>query len=433
MFKLIVQQFTLRILFGVIGYGFLERVSPETRHSVSSKPLVAALLLARIKSSTLGRGLHGKLLRKVCRHDTAKCMSINREVPQALGDAGRLAAEWCVKQGYGQAAVSVSSAASTPAAMRDFWATIRTVGLERGSSSRHLVLALPMWTEAARDDAEPAFVLETAMQFAEVCEYFNKTVFVENIRTPNVPCAMFLFTSEASEANGVSTGPSASRSPDEKQVVAESRSWVDGIIVNLHACPYASSADTAGGGGVAYPVSHATNAEGVLESYWREFLRLYVSSEKDVATTLLLTPYFAVDAVDIFSKLCLGIKQTLNEFGMTPFTHIASFHPSFEYTSTDLPADLLFAMEDMPAPDDVMHYSRRSPYPIINLLRTEQLARKTSKLDYRKFASLVYVTNNENCDTVGKHALQQMLTSRDWRGLDDLQFTKHVFPEASES
>merc|ERR1712151_82802 len=125
---------------------------------------------------------------------------------------------------------------------------------------------------------------------------------------------MFLFTAEAGAASMVHAG---SYSTNDDQTLAESRAWVEGIIAKMHACPYVVSADNAGGGGVGYPISHATNAEGVLESYWHEVVKLYSSTEKQLATTLLLTPCFAMNEPEVFKTLCNEIKETLHSLGIT--------------------------------------------------------------------------------------------------------------------
>ena len=58
-------------------------------------------------------------------------------------------------------------------------------------------------------------------------------------------------------------------------------------------------------------------------------------------------------------------------------------------------------------------FSRRSPWPIINILRTPQVTAVQSNVPEGK----IYETNIERLEEVGTNILQEMLDNQDWRDL----------------
>ena len=71
--------------------------------------------------------------------------------------------------------------------------------------------------------------------------------------------------------------------------------------------------------------------------------------------------------------------------------------------------------------DGAANFARRSPFPMINLLRTPQVRDAQKGLP----TGSVYEVNEHNLELVGVDGLQTMLETRDWKGLDDVKFKNH--------
>ncbi|KAJ1465481.1 hypothetical protein T484DRAFT_1864615, partial [Baffinella frigidus] len=61
------------------------------------------------------------------------------------------------------------------------------------------------------------------------------------------------------------------------------------------------------------------------------------------------------------------------------------------------------------------NFARRSPFPMVNILRTPQVRLAQKSIP----TGLVYQQNEETLREVGVDKLQEMLLSRDWSSLED--------------
>ena len=71
--------------------------------------------------------------------------------------------------------------------------------------------------------------------------------------------------------------------------------------------------------------------------------------------------------------------------------------------------------------DAAANFARRSPYPMINLLRTPQVRAAQKGIP----TGSVYDINEKNLHSVGVQELQDMLDARDWEGLKGRSYAKH--------
>ncbi len=132
------------------------------------------------------------------------------------------------------------------------------------------------------------------------------------------------------------------------------RRWLDEIVIGLNLCPFARREVDAGRVRVA--VTGHRDTEALLHVFHDELQRLH--QEPQIATTLVV---FAQGVADFFDYLdLLDMAQAwLEEQELDADFQLASFHP-----------DYLFA--DSPA-DDASHYTNRAPWPVIHLLREDDV------------------------------------------------------------
>jgi len=193
----------------------------------------------------------------------------------------------------------------------------------------------------------------------------------------------------------------------DEDMVQITKKWVDTMMSNMGVCPFTSGPDMAGLplGKVFYTVDRMTKVEHVYVSYWRELVRMEQSNESDLSTTLLILPEFALHNVEFFENLSTTLTQPLGALELERLTQLVFFHP--RWTFRDGGANR--------AGGDTQsaNYARRSPWPMINLLRTSQVRAAQKGIP----TGLVYSQNEKTLSAIGTEKLETMLQERDWKGL----------------
>lgn len=363
---------------------------------------------------------------------------------QPITATGEAVAAWCMaSSGREEATIAVSPAESIAGAMRDFWLVARTFAEERGNGAgSQRILAFPAWTAAAE---APYFqrVLQHIQDCGNVCEYVGESMLVAG-RHPSggtsedeplpAPCPMLLLRSFVrSPGKGAAVSSSESEYDpyaaytdevvevtggevaDDEEVLTSTRAWVEAVIAHMKVCPFSSTADRAGlpAGGVSYPITHHTNGEGVYEAFWGQCLELAATDERTLSTVLLLTPRFGLHSAEGFDAFADTLNGCLTSLNVEEELQLVFFHP--EYTFRDGKA----RMGD--GDDGAANFARRSPYPMINLLRTPQVRKAQKGVP----TGSVYTTNERNLQVVGAAELQSMLEARDWTGVYGKQYATH--------
>lgn len=134
--------------------------------------------------------------------------------------------------------------------------------------------------------------------------------------------------------------------------------WLREFVVGLNLCPFARP--LLGEPSLRIAVCEETMEPALRAAFLRELDLLQRSPEQQIATTLVVFPN-ALRSFDAYLDFFSSAQDLLVEAGLEGLVQLASFHPHY-----------LFAGE---AQDAASHYSNRSPYPIIHLLREDMLSR----------------------------------------------------------
>lgn len=151
--------------------------------------------------------------------------------------------------------------------------------------------------------------------------------------------------------------PSQQQTVTEQTVTEQTRQWLQTAVVGLNLCPFAKPVVAAGTLRIA--VATATDRDSLLRTFLHELDRLQQSDESEIATTLLVVAAglesFAdyLDLVDIANDL-------IEQVGLLGTVQVATFHPDYQFDGE--PAEA------------VSHYTNRSPYPMLHLLREAAIA-----------------------------------------------------------
>mmetsp|Transcript_28502 Transcript_28502/g.91993 ORF Transcript_28502/g.91993 Transcript_28502/m.91993 type:complete len:430 (-) Transcript_28502:91-1380(-) len=178
--------------------------------------------------------------------------------------------------------------------------------------------------------------------------------------------------------------------------------WVERVIIGMRVCPFTQSVSVAATGlskvGIApgpigYPVCHADHVVHVLSALWNTISDMLSKDPTELSTVLLLTPCFSQDDFPRYAAASRVISNALLSLKAEKNISLVFFHPFYEReavfpvndpTHGHLPPENMlrsmllnfYEIEDVMNFEDNLHqndFSRRSPMPMINLLRTEQV------------------------------------------------------------
>jgi uncharacterized protein len=145
--------------------------------------------------------------------------------------------------------------------------------------------------------------------------------------------------------------------------VADTRRWIEAVVIGLNLCPFARRPFDSNQ--IRFAVSDATDAATLIADLTRELEALAAAPADEVETTLLIHPNVLTDFFDYndFLDVADGLIEELDLEGVV---QIASFHPQYQFAGTP--------------PEAVENYTNRSPYPMLHLLREESVGRAVETL-----------------------------------------------------
>ena len=132
--------------------------------------------------------------------------------------------------------------------------------------------------------------------------------------------------------------------------IARTKTWLSTVIIELGLCPFAKREFDAGR--IHYDVIETGDLQAQLEHIIMECAAL----DRDAAreTSLLIFPNGLSDFHDYLDILALA-NSLIAKQGYEGIYQLASFHPEYLFAGV--------------AADDPSHYTNRSPYPTVHILR----------------------------------------------------------------
>ncbi|KPD10636.1 hypothetical protein AN476_20050 [Phaeobacter sp. 11ANDIMAR09] len=160
------------------------------------------------------------------------------------------------------------------------------------------------------------------------------------------------------------------------------------MVVGLNLCPFSSSVIARDQ--VHYAICDATTDAHLKQFFVMELQRLLVTNENDIATSLLMFTQ-GLEEFDDYLDLLDWFQQLLEQAKLTEDVQLASFHPQYQF--------------DCVAPDDLSHFTNRSPYPTIHLLRQDQM---TKILAHVSDPEKIYLDNIETLKRLGRRQVEAL-------------------------
>ena len=174
--------------------------------------------------------------------------------------------------------------------------------------------------------------------------------------------------------------------PDPGRAELQTRRWLDEFVVGLNLCPFARPLLDSPQLRIATCAAAELSA---LQYFLLSELDLIQSAtESELATSLLVLTGALTDFNAYLD--CLGLAQELlGEAGLEGVIQLASFHPDYRFGGEPV--------------DAASHFSNRSPWPTIHLIREDMLERVL--LDFPDPEGIPG-RNVERLDLIGRTELQ---------------------------
>jgi hypothetical protein len=141
---------------------------------------------------------------------------------------------------------------------------------------------------------------------------------------------------------------------DEQTVITQTKNWIQKIVIGLNFCPFANREFK--NNSIHYQVEQGTTRTDAREVLLKECKRL--DKEKSIATTLIIFPN-AFQEFDTYLQFVAFAEKLLQQKGYEGVYQLATFHPLYQFENS--------------APDDPANYTNRSIYPMLHLLREDDI------------------------------------------------------------
>lgn len=176
-------------------------------------------------------------------------------------------------------------------------------------------------------------------------------------------------------------------SKSSQAILAESRRWVERVVLGLNLCPFAH--EVVKEDRLRYLLSGATDLEGSLLELADEWRLL--DRDPAISTTLLVYPerYASFDEYLGFLALAEELLRMESREGVY---QLASFHPEYCFSGTE--------------PEDAGNLTNRSPFPMVHILREDEITRALERFpDPAK----IPIRNQAICRKLGLAGLRDIL------------------------
>ena len=110
-------------------------------------------------------------------------------------------------------------------------------------------------------------------------------------------------------------------------------------------------------------MSRLKDSESMYAAYWHEVALLESAPQRSLSTTLLITPEFGLTNPEFFMQFSDTLTSPLEPLGLENSIQLVFFHPRWVFRDG----------RERGGVDSAGNFARRSPFPMINILRTPQV------------------------------------------------------------
>jgi hypothetical protein len=182
-------------------------------------------------------------------------------------------------------------------------------------------------------------------------------------------------------------------STSNEQAIARVHAWIERFVVDLNLCPFARplvSSDA-----LRIVACDSASHEAIATLLITELDRLSQSLESDIATSVLVFPE-GLQEFDDYLGFLDDAQTVLEEMGLDGEIQLASFHPDYRFEGEPV--------------DALSHFTNRSPYPLIHLLRETMV---TTALENYPNPERIPERNIQTLERLGLAGIEGLLQSLD--------------------
>jgi hypothetical protein len=143
---------------------------------------------------------------------------------------------------------------------------------------------------------------------------------------------------------------------DDLQVIEQTKNWIKVLVVGCNFCPFASRVVKQQS--IHYRVEHTITQSAGKDALLEECKRL--DNDPSIATTLLIFPE-AFPVFEDYLDFVFSAEKMMKQKRYNGIYQLASFHPLYQFAET--------------APEDPANYTNRSIYPMLHLLREDDITK----------------------------------------------------------
>lgn len=149
---------------------------------------------------------------------------------------------------------------------------------------------------------------------------------------------------------------------DKRQLIEHTLKWVDEVVIGFDFCPFAKFVRTPNR--IRVTVADVSSDTSTLQALEAEVAKL--DENTSIATTLIILPE-QYDDFTAYIDLVMVCEQWLTIAGYDGVYQVASFHPEYQFEGV--------------AFSDASHYTNRSPYPMLHIIREDDISQALAHVD----------------------------------------------------
>jgi len=186
-----------------------------------------------------------------------------------------------------------------------------------------------------------------------------------------------------------------------QQITQITRRWVEKVVVGKKLCPWAKQASERTDG--RFKVSVLPNLTATREVDTRALISAVIEEAREVsnvsgATTLMVFPKLSPDNFEGYLVVANAVERRLKLERLDKKIQLATFHPLYEFAETGKMA--------------VENYTNRSPFPILHLLRVDDVSEAISQYQEQKGSTdNIWKGNIARLQALGLPGAQKLLQS----------------------
>src|SRR6056297_3275051 len=187
---------------------------------------------------------------------------------------------------------------------------------------------------------------------------FTHTIALSPIGLSPLPSKIVALPASSSTSSS-SFNPSSSPSGmDDAAVIARTQAWIHNMVIRIPLCPFAEK--VVQDNTVRYVVVRARRKSDIIAHVLEEARALVETPEDVTATTIVLAPDAFVEDFSAFYETERFLEASLEASDLQHVVLLAAFHPQYTFGG---------GLSEL----DPIHFEKRSPFPVFNLLRAERV------------------------------------------------------------